>query len=386
MIFFFFVDKCLILWYIGRRLCFKGLGKAMKYIFFDIECANCYQGKGKICSFGYVITDSSFRIVEQHDMIMNPDSKFNLGPDIKLAYDRATFKKSPLFPMFYDEIEALLTDSDAIVLGFSVNNDARYIRDECIRYHLPEISYRFYDVQQMFMAYENMKNQPSLSGLCEQCHVHESQEIHKSDEDARMTMVVLKQLCQLTGKSVQQLITEYPRCVGEVKDGEVKWVYAPPKEIKTQVVGEEQNSTKRKKFSNRLNRFCPNFKAFKRYLASLHPTEGLEGDLAGKKICISANYEERHYREMKKIAEKISTLGGVYSQTTTEIDIFVDYPLARPDGTQKICPRSLHVQKMNKQGQKVVVWDFDRLLNVLNLTMEDLEAAKMGTHVDLPEK
>ena len=39
----------------------------MKYVFFDIECANCYQGKGKICSFGYVITNENFDVEEKYD-------------------------------------------------------------------------------------------------------------------------------------------------------------------------------------------------------------------------------------------------------------------------------------------------------------------------------
>ena len=28
-----------------------------RYLFFDVECANCFNGKGKLCSFGYVLTD-----------------------------------------------------------------------------------------------------------------------------------------------------------------------------------------------------------------------------------------------------------------------------------------------------------------------------------------
>ena len=30
----------------------------MRYLFFDIECANCYDSEAKICEFGYVLTGS----------------------------------------------------------------------------------------------------------------------------------------------------------------------------------------------------------------------------------------------------------------------------------------------------------------------------------------
>jgi hypothetical protein len=43
----------------------------MDYIFFDIECANCFGGRGKICSFGYVITDENFNIRQKNDLIIN---------------------------------------------------------------------------------------------------------------------------------------------------------------------------------------------------------------------------------------------------------------------------------------------------------------------------
>ena len=40
----------------------------MKYLFFDIECANCYDGVGKICEFGYVLTDEYFTVLEEESL------------------------------------------------------------------------------------------------------------------------------------------------------------------------------------------------------------------------------------------------------------------------------------------------------------------------------
>lgn len=36
----------------------------MKYLFFDIECANCNDRRGKIYSFGYIIADEGLNVIE----------------------------------------------------------------------------------------------------------------------------------------------------------------------------------------------------------------------------------------------------------------------------------------------------------------------------------
>ena len=139
----------------------------MKYVFFDIECANCFQGNGKICSFGYVITDEKFKILEKKDIPMNPHSKFHLfgnknHPGIVLAYDEKTFNSSPDFIHFYKKIRNLLTDRHCINFGFSVLSDAGYIKSECKRYAKPMFDYEFIDVQRIYTDYKMLENTPSL--------------------------------------------------------------------------------------------------------------------------------------------------------------------------------------------------------------------------------
>ena len=51
----------------------------MNYLFFDIECANCDGGNGKICSFGYVLTDTDFNVLEYKDLLIDPKAKFKLN-------------------------------------------------------------------------------------------------------------------------------------------------------------------------------------------------------------------------------------------------------------------------------------------------------------------
>ena len=135
----------------------------MNYCFFDIECANCYGGKGKICSFGYVLTDENLNVIEKKDIIINPRASFNLGPDLKLAYSKSEFRQAAPFPDYYDEIGALLEYPEYVVLGYSIENDCNFLRADCQRYNLPCFDFPFYDVQCMIMQMFDLNNMPSLS-------------------------------------------------------------------------------------------------------------------------------------------------------------------------------------------------------------------------------
>ena len=50
----------------------------MEYLFFDIECCD----GNHICSFGYVIINSDFEILEKRDLVINPEKVFKLRGDV----------------------------------------------------------------------------------------------------------------------------------------------------------------------------------------------------------------------------------------------------------------------------------------------------------------
>ena len=61
------------------------------YLLFDIECANCFNGIGKMCSLGYVLVNEDFEILDEDDVVMNPETEFDwylFDPktDCSLAY------------------------------------------------------------------------------------------------------------------------------------------------------------------------------------------------------------------------------------------------------------------------------------------------------------
>lgn len=72
----------------------------MKYLFLDVECANCENGRGKIYSIGYIIADDDLNIVEnEKDLIINPDIEAWDLYVVKniLAYPKKDVEEQPKF-------------------------------------------------------------------------------------------------------------------------------------------------------------------------------------------------------------------------------------------------------------------------------------------------
>ena len=169
----------------------------MKYLFFDIECANCFEHTGKIYSFGYVLTDETFEVLESEDMLMNPKVDkwdFYVIKHI-LAYPRAEILRQPDFAQRYDRIRSLLTDKDTLVFGFSLQNDVKFLFDETTRYGLPPLVFNYYDVQTMLCMLDNSKMPVSLEKAYSARCGATAEDLHRSDRDAFATMMILRSIC-----------------------------------------------------------------------------------------------------------------------------------------------------------------------------------------------
>lgn len=198
----------------------------MDYLFFDIECS---EGKS-ICSFGYVLTDCVFNVLEKKDILINPQSIFHTGPwskkaqekdaGISLAYPVEEFRNQPPFPAFYDSIKDIVTRKNTRVVGFSLDNDARFINYACKRYGMPFIHFDFYDVQRIYQSIHGLKDQIALEKVMAALEVEIPEDFvqHKSSDDAHITMLITDALCKAEGKSLEEFAQEYQRATGHSKD------------------------------------------------------------------------------------------------------------------------------------------------------------------------
>lgn len=181
------------------------------FVFFDCECANTFDGIGKICSFGYVITDDELNIIESEDVVMNPECEFDWylfsgKGDCKLAYSKDYFRLKPNFDAYYKDIKKLLTTGNRFIGGFAVGNDVGFLNNGCERYNRDYIQIYAFDMEKYLEATYGKKQK--LVQWAEELGINVAKyQTHKSVDDAILTMLCLKAECQKTGKSAEQIFT-----------------------------------------------------------------------------------------------------------------------------------------------------------------------------------
>lgn len=237
----------------------------MTYVFFDCECANCLNGEGKICSFGFVKTTKDLEIIKKKDILIDPDAPFLLGnaengEGIKLAYPLFRFSWAHTFPSYYEEIRRVLkNDEETIAFGFAIKQDVSYLLYTFQRYQLEVISFRFFDVQLLEQRIHNRNNPSSLDHLIQEYKLPEFT-YHRSDDDAYMTMEVLKGIMNETGKSIEELIQICPEAMSDV--------YTYRKELEEKKRQKELKRKTREKinlFYESLNRVSYNVNCYSNY-------------------------------------------------------------------------------------------------------------------------
>lgn len=193
----------------------------MKYLFFDLECSNCYGGVGKVCEFGAVLTDESFNVIDEISIPMSPGKKcgfdktiYKRDPNFNWAYSFDYYYSCPEFPKYYRDIKKLMEDKDTLVFGYAVDNDIRYLFDSCKRYGLDPIEYNVFDIKLIRESYSKEKHEiRGLQGVCiELCDFAEIMSLtpHLAKDDAKMTMMALKAMCSNLEMNVLETIELCP--------------------------------------------------------------------------------------------------------------------------------------------------------------------------------
>lgn len=190
----------------------------MNYLFFDIESANSYNFVSKMCTFGYVITDKQFKVISKIDVVMNPESSFdkhilNLNMN---AYPLKKYQYAPSFSFFYKSIKHLLQAEDQIIVGWSIENDIKYLCDACKRYKKQIINFKFVDIQKIMIDEFNLITSPKLQYACQFLKIPVAKS-HKSDDDAFMSMQITKAICMKNNCTLEELIKKYEKYVSSVE-------------------------------------------------------------------------------------------------------------------------------------------------------------------------
>ncbi len=196
----------------------------MNYLFFDTECANCFDGEGKICEFGYVLTDENFNVMEKDNVIINPECEFDkkgLGiSKIKLALPYSQYARYGNFVEAYERIKALFS-GDVLAIGHNTHADAQYLLYACNRYSLSPFDYRFIDTQKAVRELYQRQTGLRLIELHNEFCMENEKQSHVGLDDAVRTMDVAKHIFLDKGVSPKKAFFDCPVCSGEVFWGRV---------------------------------------------------------------------------------------------------------------------------------------------------------------------
>ena len=196
----------------------------MNYLFFDIECCD----GAHICEFGYVLTNDKFEVLDRDFFLINPEKKFNLTGrkdqrDLQLHFSEEEYYNSPLFTEYYERIKNLIEAKDQLVIGHAVSNDAGFLRTACRVYRRFPINFEFYDSQRMYSEFFNDKKSVALEKAGEKLHLEKVNYLHKSDDDAFLTMTLVRSMCELMELPLEQFVLLCSTAKGESKGNKIHY-------------------------------------------------------------------------------------------------------------------------------------------------------------------
>ncbi|MBE6555433.1 MAG: 3'-5' exonuclease [Ruminococcaceae bacterium] len=346
----------------------------MKYLFFDIECANCYNNCAKIFSLGYVITDENFNILhDKEDVLINPRDRFDWYVAKKMmAYPRSIFSAKPPFPDFYEFFKTLFEDPETIVIGYAVTNDVHFLQDDCKRYGLTPFTYRFYDVQQIYARQPENNTAKNLEdSLLSWCGI-EAENLHRSDEDAYNTMLILKAIAAYHGTDLPGILAMYPECGGETHEFTMDYGWKKPEgeagaKKKRHRGGKKHGKKKEEQTSaepdtaNMMERGSHNAELFVRYLDTVKPKKTRKPPLlSGHTVTVSLGYQRYHFNEMLYLVQMIVNAGGRYTLSTRDADTLYTYDCGE-EGDSRLAV----AEEMQAAGEEIEIYPIKILFDML---------------------
>lgn len=328
----------------------------MDYLFFDVECANCFEGTGKLCEFGYVLTDDKFNIIEKENILINPMARFDPYVIKKmLNYSEQEYKQNPKFDKFYDKIISLITQKDRLVVGHTVGGDAKYIGSDCMRYKLDPPDFDHIDIVEIYKGLNDQKDAVSLGKMSEILGIEVPENVHCALVDAELTMLCAKAIAENNQTTLSELIKRYPRAKGRLEN--FKQEYTRKRLLKKFTA-----DLKRKGVKEMTGEQKSLLNEFRRYARSEgKPRRSI---LYGKRVCISYNYEAYNFTDILKIVQLVANCGGKVISRAQKCDFFVSYAIRYEEGLV-YCQRLEQAELAVNNGKNIKFLSFDEFLGLL---------------------
>lgn len=197
----------------------------MNYLFFDMEYATCKGGVDRVCEFGYIVVDENYKVTDRGNLIINPNiARFEWDYwAVKNILTRKIeqYEAGEKFDYYYLKIRQLIESSD-LIIGHTLSSDAKAINDECRRYSLDPINFKFYDVKEMYKVYTGKSKNVSVVDILRELNIQDESVAHDAENDAYKTMIALKKIVENMCLSIQKLIEQCPSAEDYSKDFKVE--------------------------------------------------------------------------------------------------------------------------------------------------------------------
>ena len=276
----------------------------MKYLFFDCEFANCFDGKEKICEFGYVMVNEKFDILYKGNLIINPNIKPNewdwYALKKILTRKREEYESMLFFPSYHMKIVALIKNADYI-LGHTIDGDVHALNCELQRYNLPCLNFEFYDIKEMFKAYADTKKTLSVENILTELGIRSDGSKHDAGVDAYNTMLELKTILEKLEFKLEEMIEICP----SAKDKTENFLISSRIRVEQTKVTREDRQTRKQNAAKRKigqTMWGDLYREHKPLLEDLNSV--------GKFLTISGEMKE-HHEELKNLIQIIKDKGYV---------------------------------------------------------------------------
>lgn len=335
----------------------------MDYLFFDIECSNSFDGTGKICEFGFVLTDENLSTIDHGIFLINPDSEFEQYVRWKIIkYKVEDYLKAPKYPEIYNTyIKPLLERPNTVFVGHGIGNDIKFLYDEAKRYSLPLPTLDVVDAAVIWQRYHNDKQTRNLKKLVNELGVGNPKILHNSEYDAQMTIEYTKVLCEKSGLTFQELMDKHFPEVDRIE------LLDYPKTIRA------KNLTK-KAIKNLKVQDKKSHPALRQIVKRIEPIGVKSSVLKNKKVTISDNYTSDHFKNLLNLIGLIKAAGGEYELYAERSDIFCTFDKFDDNGAKILDKKLSFVNSAILNGKNIEQISLDTLFNILNITNEFLEA------------
>ena len=197
-----------------------------------------------------------------------------------------------------------------------------------------------YDTQILYKLITKSATESGLSKICEQYQIQVT-DLHRSDYDALLTSVVLKNMCSQVNLLVEELLQLYPNAYYDSTKGKITCHNVT------------SNPSKRLlEFAKHIKPQCEN------------------GELLGKNFCFNSNFETENIKKAMFLVKYIRLNGGNYYNKVAKCDYFLD--------TDKPCERVSQLQELEKKPLVITEQEICKMLAIDYQEYEQCELLSMS--------